>query len=499
MDVEILTMPTSPKATITKALAAAHRGDSDAVMRLASTLSAGEPPGASDDELWVRAEGAYQRGEYTDALRLFGAFERHSAARRAPAWQIYTSYHHRAFMLHQQARFAEGGQALEELQRLIQKSPKLASRGADVEALFAHRYELEGDFERARARMVEAHRRAIETEQWRRAATTASDVGRLSAVLEWQRRARELALPLNAPRLVRTIDERRAGVLKTLGKLNEAAAIYEAVIAGCLEEPMPGTLHAAYMGRADLRFARGDLRGAEEDFRAALAIAEQMSMKRMMVYPLKDLARLHLERGHEGDLEKAREFFGRAMALIVSLDPPQAILYRQLAEDLLREPRYLSKRMLYSTREKLEKALHRVVELTGPHPYQQAFRLKDFQRAVADLVLQLRNLQEPEIQLASHLVRPQSGTVCDLSTGEAISKIRRSEVELLRYLLDRQADGQHEARSYDVKHDLKGLRSLEAARKRIGRLRGAIGEDLIEVRRGNQRYYRVRTPLPRLR
>jgi hypothetical protein len=219
----------------------------------------------------------------------------------------------------------------------------------------------------------------------------------------------------------------------------------------------------------------------------------------MMVYPLKDLARLHLERGHDGDLEKAREFFGRAMALIVSLDPPQAILYRQLADDLLREPRYLSKRMLYSTREKLEKALHRVVELTGPHPYQQAFRLKDFHRAVADLVLQLRNLQEPEIQLASHLVRPQSGTVCDLSTGEAVSKIRRSEVELLRYLLDRQADGQHEARSYDVKHDLKGIRSLEAARKRIGRLRDAIGEDLIEVRRGNQRYYRVRTPLPGLR
>jgi tetratricopeptide (TPR) repeat protein len=492
-------MPISPKATITQALAAAHRGDSDAVMRLAATLPADEPAGASADELWVRAEAAYQRGEYTQAMRLFVTFERHSGAKRAPAWQRYASCHRRAFMLHQEARYPEASKALEEIQRLIQSTPALADRAADVEALISHRYELEGDYERARARMLEAHRRAVETEQWRRAATTASDIGRLSAVLEhpdealdWQRRARELAVQVKAPRLVRTIDERRAGVLKILGKLDEAAALYEAVIAGCLEEPMPATLHAAYMGRADLRFARGDLSGAEEDFRAALAIAEQMPMRRMKIYPLKDLARLHLERGADGDLEKAREYFGRAMALIVSLDPPQAILYRQLAEDLLREPRYLSKRMAYPVRERLEKALQRVVELTGPHPYQQAFRLKDFQRALADLVLQLRNLQEPEIRLATCVVKPQSGIVCDLSTGETVRKIRRSEVALLRYLLQRQTDDEGDASSYDIKDGIKGIRTLEAARKRIARLRSAIGDDLTEVRRGNQRYYRVR-------
>jgi hypothetical protein len=112
---------------------------------------------------------------------------------------------------------------------------------------------------------------------------------------------------------------------------------------------------------------------------------------------------------------------------------------------------------------------------------------------VADLVQQLRNLQEPEIRLAHCLVRPQSATVCDLQTGERVRKIRASEVELLRYLLGRQESGQSEARSYDIKHDLKRIPSLGAAQKRLDRLGDALAEDLVIRRAGNQRYYRVRT------
>lgn len=495
-------MPTAANATITNALRAAKRGDSDAVLRLAGTLPVEEPADASADELWVRAEAAYQRGEYTDAMRLFTAFDRHSSGSSAPLWQQYGSAHRRCFMLHQQGRYVEMGRALEELQRLLRDHAVLAAQGADVEALVAHRFELEGDFERARARMLEAHRRALEAENWRRAATTASDVGRLTAILprpdpdgalEWQGRARELAIRIKAPRLVRTFDERRAGILKTLGRYDEAAAIYEEVIAGCLKDPMPATLEAAYMGRADLRVTRGDLTGADADFREALAIAEKVGMKRMSIYPLKDLARLHLERGAQGDLDRAHEYFARAMALIVSLEPPQPILYRQLAEDVLREPRYLSKPLRTAPRERLEKTLRRVVELTGPHPYQHAFRVKDFERVVAELVQQLRNIQEPEIRLASYVVRPQSGTVCDRQTGERVKKIRASEVELLRYLLGRQERGKPEARSYDIQHDLKLVLSLGAAQKRLDRLGEAIEEDLAMRRAGNQRYYRIRT------
>jgi tetratricopeptide (TPR) repeat protein len=499
---EILAMPTSSKTTITKALSAARRGDSDAVLRLASTLPADEPAGASADELWVRAEAAYQRGEYTDAMRLFSAFERHGGAKRAPAWQRYGSTHRRCFILHQQGRYVEMGKALEELQRFLRDHPVLAEHGADVEALMAHRFEMEGDYERARARMLEAHRRATEAENWGRAATTASDVGRITAILprpdpdgalEWQAHARELALRINAPRLVRTFDERRASILKTLGRYDEAGAIYEEVIAGCLKEPMPATLEAAYMGRADLRVARGDLAGAESDFRAALAIAEQAGMKRMMIYPLKDLARLHLERGGNGDLERARDYFARAMGLIVSLEPPQPILYRQLAEDVLRDPRYLSKPLRTVPREKLEKSLRRLVELTGPHPYQHAFRVKDFERAVTDLVLQLRNLQEPEIRLANCLVRPQSGTVLHLKSGE-IRKIQRAQVQLLHYLVDRTMNGRTGVPSVDIKHDLKMAGdNLTAIQKRLDRLGEAIGEDLVMKFRGKSRpVYSVR-------
>lgn len=495
-------MPTSPKTTISKALSAARRGDWDAVMHLASSLPVDEPVGASADELWVRAEAAYQRGEYTDAMRLFTAFERHGGAKRAPAWQQYGSAHRRCFMLHQQGRYVEMGKALEELQRLLRDYPVLVKHGADVEALMAHKFEMEGDYERARARMLEAHRRATEAENWRRAATTASDVGRITAILprpdpdgalEWQARARELALRINAPRLVRTFDERRAGVLKTLGRYEEAGPIYEAVIAGCLKEPMPATLEAAYMGRADLRVAKGDMTGAEADFRAALAIAEKVGMKRMMIYPLKDLARLHLERGGNGDPEKAREYFARAMALIVSLEPPQPILYRQLAEDVLRDPRYLSKPLRTAPREKLERTLRRMVELTGPHPYQHAFRVKDFERVVADLVLQLRNLQEPEIRLGNCLVRPQSGTVLHLKSGE-IRKIQRAQVQLLRYLVERAVNGRHGAPSVDIKHDLKMPGDdLTAIQKRLDRLGEAIGEDLVMKFRGKSRpVYSVR-------
>jgi hypothetical protein len=247
------------------------------------------------------------------------------------------------------------------------------------------------------------------------------------------------------------------------------------------------------MGRADLRFARGDLSGAELDFRAALAIAEQVGMKRMMIYPLKDLARLHLERDTNGDLEQAREYFARAMGLIVSLEPPQPILYRQLAEDLLRDSRYLSKTLRSAPREKLEKSLRRLVELTGPHPYQHAFRVKDFERAVADLVLQLRDLQEPEIRLANCLVRPQSGTVLHLKSGE-IRKIQRAQVQLLRYLVDRAMKGRPGVPSADIKHDLKMAGDeLIAIQKRLDRLGAAIGEDLVMKFRGKSRpVYSVR-------
>ncbi|NOT33997.1 MAG: hypothetical protein HOP12_07495 [Candidatus Eisenbacteria bacterium] len=453
------------------------------------------------DEVWLTAERAHIRGCPNVTLQRFKRFESDERIASAPAWQRYLSAHRRCFAHLQMGQYGLVSRSLAEAEAALAKSPELQFYRADLDVLHAYLFELQGDFHRAYARIALAHESATSDQNWHRAITTASDAGRIALILQeptkardWYAIAETLAERHGSLSTRLAVQERLAALWKTIGRQADAARLYASVIAGCSDGSSPATLEAALTGRADLSFAEGDFASAEADYRSALAICESHDMRRHAIYPLKDLARLCLARDGDGDSDEARELFSRAVDIVFALEPSQPLHFMQLAEDILREPRFLGASLSSRTKDDLVATLSMVRELSRIQPYQQAARRHANAAAIRRLISLLQAIRSPTIRLASCVVRPLAQTVVSSSDAK-VRRITSAQLEVLTYLL---ALPLHSASLLELEHDLN-LRSPEATQKRVDRLRDAIGDDLQVATRGAICYYTVRTGLPDLR
>jgi len=487
-------MNKSPNA-LRRALTAAKEGRRAALIASLSHLHLRDDDGAPIDEIWLAGEMLYQQGSLPEALALLDRYDEDPRSRRAPSWQLYMASHRRSVIYLRMGNIAGSAKALEDAESRLGASPTLSSRKPDLDALRAHLVELRGDFEGARALLERAHTLATSHAYWHRATTIASDLGRILGVLgrpadalEWLDVARRNLKRSPDRRVEQTIDLRFGMLLTLQEKHKEALVVYNRVIKEAQSHPAAVGILVDTLGRrADVKRKLGQHQQAEKDLRLALETSSSRHSVRQEIYLHIDLAALLLE-VNEGTREHlAQAEFAVALRLALGMHPPQSLILSQLAERILREPRLLGSRRLRSDiRDDMKECLLRLRSLTRSHMYQQTTHDQGARRALRSLVEILMYLDEPEMHLASCVVMPLAGKV---KAADGFQQIDRAQLLALREIMQAPEEGITSSQLAD-RLDI----SLDAANKRIGRLRNAVGSDLVVRRRGNTRLYSVRRP-----
>jgi len=451
---------------------------------------------ASSDELWLLGKRAYLANDYADAVRLFASFDSHFGSRAAPAWQRYMSFHDRAFAYLKLGQYTTVEAIMKKARALITGSAGLAAYAPDLDAMEAHRAELLGDFETALARFQRAHQEARRLANHKRAATTASDAGRVLGILgrpaealPWFDRARD-DLAKDPDSVIEITLDLRLGMLHVM--LEESENALKAFTRVIHSQGSTSTVADALARRADLfRFQKRYV-PAEADLQQALHLCRTTGLRHTEVYLHKDLAALYSERDGRGDRAAAEHEFGAALELALAFEPPQPLVLRQLAEDLLaRETLSGRARLAEDLRKDLAKYATQLKELSHPSVYQRATRQREWEHARQQLEESLRRLRNPPIRLATCVVSPFSGRVTDLN-GNELGRLSSALLPTLEVLLNAPEGGISVAEIADRLHT-----GVDGTIKRLQRLRQVIGtQNMTERRKGNQRYFSARAQRP---
>jgi tetratricopeptide (TPR) repeat protein len=478
-------------SALARALYAAEHGRRDELLKVLQGVQLNDGPDASFDERWLAAERAYGIGDYAGALTRFSALEHDPASANAPAWQQFLSWHRRSFASLKVGDVRQARDAVCNAERVLHGAPELQARKATVEAMWAHLFEKENDFEGALARFRLAYRDALSVDDWGRAATAASDVARVLGVLgrpDDAMRWLDLALAARREHPDRlgelTIQFRRGMLHAMLGRVQDALNAYTTVIdAAAGDDATQDVLMDALAQRADLLLRERRFDHARADRLRALRIAKARKLREAIIFNYANLALLYSTRGKPGDSDRARAAFERALRSALDLTSPQPFVFLQLGRDILNNrdlaPQYAA------MRGRLDDAVQRLETLTRPSLYFQANRAQQRERAAAWLVGVLRDGSDPPVTLATSTINMRSGTV---TRRNGITRLNPAEREVLRVLLGHKSTGL----SVEAIAQELAERTPEAIRKSLSRIRGAVDGDLVVTREGNRRLYSVR-------
>ena len=472
------------------ALELAREGRRGEFLRLVQDL---EPAaaGASADQLWLLGQREYWRGAYPEAIRLFQLFDAHPERHDTPAWQRYASLHRQGFAQLKAGEYDKTRRLLKKAEALIASTKELSACRADVDAMYGHIHEKDGDFQSALARFQRAYAASVDAANWERAATTASDVARILGILqrpapglEWLDKARA-ALKKRPNEMHALVVKLRDGMLQAaLGELEIARSIFSSII-DAAESNHPPTAVDALLRRAEVLLVLKRHDAARRDYERALALCSTHGLHATAVYAHKDLATYFLERGESANMARAAREYQTALRLALALEPTQTLMLLQLAEDLLAEPALSGRRILPTdVREALMNSTTKLRQFSGPAVYQRTTRRREWTRGRDELERTLRRIGRPDVLLATCVVKPFTGRVENLH-GKEIAVLRGAQLDMLNALLE--ASGDEVALAALAK---QFGTTVAAVQKRLQRLREAIGTgNLRERRQGNDRFY----------
>jgi len=411
-------------------LAAEERRPRAEIMSLLDGVSLTHGVAAPLDEAFLTGELAYSQGRYKQAVEAFKALD---ARREVPPWQAYASAHRRAFASLQLGLIGDATEATEAAADLLRKHPALRQHEADLDAMRGHVSELRGDFETAWALFEIAYTSAHRHRNFHRERSTASDLGRIAAIvgrpsegLEWLRRAREVTGDEVDARALRTL-ELREGILEAmLGRTLQAKATFTAVIDGGAEDE---TAVDALGRRADLSRMLGHVSPANSDLRRALRVAETHGLVRHALYCHKDLAALLLDMGESA---LAADEFEQAIQLALGLVPPQPLVLMQLAQDILVSPGLVGQPLKTLKRQEIERIVRELGELSRESAYQRGTREKARSLAVRNAIGVLGHFVDETVELEGCTVRMVTGRV---TPRIGMGRLRQGELTTLRALL----------------------------------------------------------------
>lgn len=372
-----------------------------------------EPPArdAAPDHLWVWAELSYRRGQFPRSRAAFERWRGQPEHQEAGVLMRFLAAQRCSYIA---LRMGAGFEAEKELHRAEALWDQLGARQgefeASIEAMHAHLLELEGSSEVARTRFVRAHMIAREREQFRRAATIASDIGRLlvdldrhADALEWQDRAKGYMNGTNRDEYIdRIIDVRIAKLEKMMGRIKAARVQLEKVLARCSDGVTPETHVNALIALHDIFVLERKSKDAEALLLEATDIASQSGLLPHVVTAKRNLARLLVTRS----LPVAQEQYVDALTVALRLAPTPRLMLRHLAEDVI-ENRLLYRSGRYTNAEtymeKLKTTLADFVNVQRPRQLGQDSRQRDRSAQGTALAAVLQEIVDPELG-ASRLI-----------------------------------------------------------------------------------------------
>lgn len=479
---------TSRAQAIAAALKAAYHVDRDGFLRALEGVSLRSGQNAPLDERWLAAELAYFRGDYPRIIELYEAFERDPRSASAPMWHRYRSSHRRAFAYMHQGDDDHAALALHQAEERVRALPDRAEREPDLDAMYGHLFNHQGNTEMARARFAAAYKNAVAVANWGRAASSAGDVGttllhqgRLPEALEWLDRAEGALRTAPSSLVAATLTVRRAHVLRTMEKFGEAEFLYTKVIEGSERHPDP--IEAAHRGRAETLLALGRYEAAESDFHQAAEICLRQGIRNHAAYAYRGLADVYLTRAGPGDEVRAVEQFDRAMRLILTLKPPHPGLLMEFSQALLDRPQLVGGKLPEVFETQLRVRMARLRELSRPHPMHIATTAAQKAEAYRKLRTTFQQLELSQLRLEAHTINLLTGKIAPANTRGRLSA---AELAVLQLLID-----QPEGLTIDQLAVMLDI-ALTAASKRTMRLKDVLGEDLTVVREGNVRRYSLR-------
>ena len=347
--------PTKQPDLIKLATQVVRLHDRVAILQSLSELHAPEA-GASFVHRWLWAECHYRSARFPEAFSEFRSLSTQvwpdlavTPSPGLPVWLLARADLRCAYIGFRLGDGEAAEQHLKRCRRLGETNVGLDELEPDCESVASHLAELEGSIELSRARFLRAHHMSKSRGHMARAATTASDIGRLLADLgrlaegyEWQ----QLALDL----MGRHSDEvSRRMVIVRIAKLEmamrchaEAEARLDDLMAASKDGLVPEAEIRASIALAELAAISDE---STEGFKAALShlahaqtIAERSGMKPLGIRVQRELARMHVTSPSPKARAEAPEIFERAVRTAMALKPPPGLLLQQLAEDIRHHP-----------------------------------------------------------------------------------------------------------------------------------------------------------------
>ncbi len=393
-------------------LYAARIVDRETFLERRSRLEEGDLADRGSDAIWIDAELAYYQGHYAECFERYSAWEANDGHAR-PSWMRLIAAVRRANAARHLGRVSVAREFRDAAIRMLGQDETLEYYESDVEAAHAHIVEIDGSSELARGCFLVAYRLARRHGRWARAASTASDLGRLHAELgriaeaiEWQWRAKALLRrgrneytkrtvlvrlakldravrrTSAARRRLRGLWNRMIGDESTIGARIATALAYHELVLVHYSRPQ----ESATRRTRRYRLARAWLARAE-----SLAHAFGYAWER--IYLQRDRTRLALTEYHEADDAKesarvvrnllaiARGEFRKTVEMLTELDEQPKRMLLNVAEDVIHSPELL--------------------------PLVDGERAEEFARSAGRAHRQLRKLMRPRVhgQAASLVAR----------------------------------------------------------------------------------------------
>jgi len=323
------------------ALRLTRHNDRATILEVLKDFPAPPSSGALSDHLWVWAELNYRRGWFPRARIEFARWRTQSEGESPPAWMSFLCALRCAYSALRMGEGKNAGVELGRAEELRLHVKNFADFEPDIEAMHAHLLELGGSSELARARFVRAHSIAREHDLVRRAATIASDIGRLlvdldrhADALEWQDRALGyMKGPYRDEFIERTIRVRLAKLEKMMGRVAVALEQLEDIRERCADGVTPKAHVNALVTLHDIRLLQENPTAAEALLVEGIAIAKDRGLRPNLVTLHRSLSRLLILQPETK--QRAQEHYLIALRLAFELDPRPGLMLRHLAEDIL--------------------------------------------------------------------------------------------------------------------------------------------------------------------
>ena len=340
---------TIPTYELLEALRCARHDRRAEILEVLAALPEPAADRASAEHQWLWAEKMYRSSDYRRAGVGFRKFSVHPDTERTPTWMQVLARLRHAYAMFRLGDSEIARKQLDLANILLAADPRLRHFKPDAAALHAHLLEIEGGIELARACFMSAHHQALEGGRPGRAATTASDIGRLHAdlgriaeALEWQHAA--LAILASSPdQFIDRVVHARMARLEIAMRLNDSArARLVEVRARCKNDGLtPEAEISVLTALAELESISSNRKEARKRALQFLAeaqvVAEKFGLKPMQARIERELAHVHALMG-SGDARRAEAsaHFAKAVQIALDLKPIPGLKLQHLAEDLVR-------------------------------------------------------------------------------------------------------------------------------------------------------------------